>query len=133
MKEGKVLMAFRKASHGANTYQFPGGHLEYLESFAECARREVREECGVEIEHIEFVYVANMIAFAPKHFVHIGLTAEWKSGEPKDLEPENSGPWDWYALDALPTPLNIYAELHLRSLAEHQAQFDAVSTSEHGR
>src|SRR6187549_2849165 len=92
VKNGKVLMALRKASHGAGTYQFPGGHLEYMESFAECARREVREECGIEIQSIEFTYTANVIAFAPKHYVHIGLKADWKSGEPQQLEPEKAGP-----------------------------------------
>jgi 8-oxo-dGTP diphosphatase len=29
-KDGKVLMARRKGSHGQGEYAFPGGHLEYM-------------------------------------------------------------------------------------------------------
>lgn len=101
-KEGKVLMAKRKGSHGAGEYSFPGGHLEYMESFEECAIREVREETGIEIKNIKFQFVTNTKKYTPKHYVHIGLTANWASGEPKTLEPEKSEEWGWYSLDELP-------------------------------
>ncbi len=52
LKDGKVLLGKRKGSHGAGQYAFPGGHLEYMESFEDCARRETREECGIEIQNI---------------------------------------------------------------------------------
>lgn len=129
IRNGKVLMALRTTSHGANTYQFPGGHLEYLESFEDCARREVREECGIEIHNLEFTYIANMLAFAPKHFVHVGLAAEWKSGEAQQMEPEKSGPWNWFSFDELPRPLNIYAALHLRAIREQKTYFDALTSA----
>ena len=104
-KDDKVLLGKRKGSHGAGEYAFPGGHLEYMESFEECARREIREECGLEITDIRFQLLANIIQYAPKHYVHIGLTASWVSGEPEVREPEKSESWDWYALDNLPTPM----------------------------
>ena len=34
----------RRGSHGAGEYSTPGGHLDPLESFEACARRETREE-----------------------------------------------------------------------------------------
>ena len=105
MKDGKVLLGKRKGSYGEGEYSFPGGHLEYMESFGECARRETREECGIEIDNIRFQFLSNVIKYAPKHYVHIGLTADYKNGEPKVLEPEKCESWDWYAIDDLPQPI----------------------------
>ncbi|MFA5270301.1 MAG: hypothetical protein WC400_01665 [Patescibacteria group bacterium] len=48
----------------------------------------------------------NLKDYAPKHYVDIGLVADWKSGEPKVMEPDKSdGEWGWYDLDNLPQPL----------------------------
>jgi 8-oxo-dGTP diphosphatase len=105
VKNGSVLLGKRTGSHGEGEYAFPGGHLEYMESFEQCAHRETLEECGVEIEHIRFQFLANVTTYAPHHYVHIGLLADWKSGTPEALEPEASGPWEWYDLDHLPQPL----------------------------
>lgn len=102
LKDGKVLMTKRKGSHGAGDYGFPGGHLEYMESFEDCAIRETREECGIEIKNIQFLYVTNVKKYAPKHYVHIGVIAEWASGEPVTLEPEKAEEWEWFDLDDLP-------------------------------
>lgn len=106
MKDGKVLMYKRKGEHGGGRYGFPGGHLEWMETIEEGARREVREEAGVEIENIRFLRLSNQFAHAPKHYVNIAVLADWKAGEPVTREPERmeSG-WEWYEPSALPTPL----------------------------
>jgi len=105
LKGDKVLLGKRKGSHGAGEYAFPGGYLEYAESFADCAIREVAEECGLKIKNIRFQLLSNLKRYAPKHFVHIGLSADWQSGEPRVLEPDKCEFWAWYALDDLPQPL----------------------------
>lgn len=105
MKDGKVLLGKRKGSHGAGEYAWPGGHFEYMESFEQCAKRETVEETGMEIENIRFLRLLNLKVYAPKHYVDIGLIADWKSGEPKIMEPDKTEGWDWYDIDNLPGPL----------------------------
>jgi 8-oxo-dGTP diphosphatase len=119
-----VLLAKRKSSHGDGEYAFPGGHLEYMESFADCAKRETREECGIEIENIRFQFLAKGTMYAPKHYVHIGVVADWKSGEPQVLEAEKSESWDWYPLDQLPQPLFSFCEIACRVLETGENYFD---------
>ena len=45
--EGKVLLGLRTGSHGANTWAFPAGHLEFQETVEECALRELKEQTGL--------------------------------------------------------------------------------------
>lgn len=114
-KNGKILLSKRKGSHGSGEYAFPGGHLEYLEGFEECAKRETKEECGIEIKDVEFLFLANVDKYAPKHYVHIGLIAKWKSGEPKVLEPDKSKSWGWYDLGKCPAPMFEMCRLSIES------------------
>ncbi len=104
-KKGKVLLGKRKGSHGAGEYAFPGGHLEFGESYLDCARREVREETGIEIKNIKFLHLSNIKKYGGKHYAHIGLVADWKRGIPIVLEPEKCEIWGWYELGNLPKPL----------------------------
>jgi hypothetical protein len=57
--KGRFFAGIRKGSHGAGTLSLPGGHLEMMESWEECARREVEEETGLEISDINQIYVTN--------------------------------------------------------------------------
>jgi hypothetical protein len=47
----------------------------------------------------------NLKEYAPKHYVDIGLVADWLSGEPKVTEPDNVEGWEWHDLGDLPQPL----------------------------
>ena len=85
LKDGKVLMHKRKGTHGGGEFALPGGHLEYMESFEDCVRREVREEAGILIKNIRFLRILNLKLYAPKHYVDLGFVADWASGEPKIL------------------------------------------------
>jgi 8-oxo-dGTP diphosphatase len=104
-KDGKVLVSRRRNRHGDGEYAFPGGHLEHLESIEECARREIREECGIEVGELVFLCVTNLKAYAPRHYVDLGFVCEWKSGEVRTLEPEKHTHWFWCDPEMLPAPL----------------------------
>jgi 8-oxo-dGTP diphosphatase len=105
VKEGKVLLGKRCGSHGAGEYAAPGGHLEHLESFQACAAREVLEETGLLIGELRFLRVLNCVQYAPKHYIDLAFAATWNGGEPEVREPAKVERWDWYPIDALPTPL----------------------------
>jgi 8-oxo-dGTP diphosphatase len=126
LKEGKVLLGQRKGAHGTGEYAFPGGHLDYGESFAACAQRETKEESGLEIDHIRFQFVANVLPYAPRHYVHIGLIADWSRGTPAVLEPEASAAWAWYEVDQLPHPLFAMCALAIESYRTGRQYYDLV-------
>ena len=53
-EEGKILLLKRQGSHGAETWGLPGGKLETGETWDDCAKREIKEETGLEISIDEF-------------------------------------------------------------------------------
>ena len=125
IKDGKVLLGKRKGSHGQGEYAWPGGHMEYMESFEECAKREVMEETGIEIGNIKFLRLLNLKTYAPKHYVDIGLMAQWISGEPKIMEPEKCDGWAWYEMANLPQPLFGTIESYIESYKTGRDYWDA--------
>ncbi|KAK1380955.1 Geranyl diphosphate phosphohydrolase [Heracleum sosnowskyi] len=77
IKGKKVLIGRRLSSVGHNTYCVPGGHLEFGESFEQCAVREVKEETGLDVEKIEFLETRNSVLLnepKPAHVVCSGCT-----------------------------------------------------------
>jgi|JI10StandDraft_1071094.scaffolds.fasta_scaffold01292_24 8-oxo-dGTP diphosphatase len=103
-REGKVLLGKRKSIFGQGEYCFPGGHLEYGESFEHAVLREAQEETGLVITELRFEYLANNMHY-DKHYIQIAYSAVCSVGEPQCLEPDKCEGWDWYPVDALPTPL----------------------------
>ncbi len=104
-KDGKILLGERLRSHGAGTYQIPGGHMEYGKSFEETARDEVREETGLTDLTFVKVFALNNEVVYGKHYVNLGFLMECERGEPGNPEPEKSRNWKWYGLDELPSPI----------------------------
>jgi 8-oxo-dGTP diphosphatase len=108
MKDGRVLLGKRKGSHGTGTWAFPGGHLEFGESFEDCARREVYEETGVKIHNIKKVTFTNdPFPIEGKHYVTCYVKAEIESGEVVIMEPNKCEVWDWFKWGQFPEPLFI--------------------------
>ena len=116
MRGDRVLLGQRLGTHGEGYYAAPGGHVESGESLAQAARREVREECGLEIEDIRLLSVGTYIWDKDKHYVDVDVLCQAPCGEPRNLEPENCGGWAWYDLDRLPSPLFVVTENMIASL-----------------
>lgn len=107
-KDGKVLMGKRKNAHGDGTWSFPGGHLEFGESWEECTKREVREEVGVEMGELSLARVTNDIfTEEDKHYITLFMVGDWVSGEVTLCEPDKNEQWEWFFWETLPQPLFI--------------------------
>lgn len=128
LRNGKLLLSKRKGSHGAGEYGGPGGHLEFRESIEECARRECKEEAGIEIKNIRFLCLSNIKQYNGKHYVDIGLMADCGSGEPKTLEPQKCEGWKWYSLNKLPGPLFAAEKFYIEALKTGRNFFDLPET-----
>ncbi|KAG0461539.1 hypothetical protein HPP92_021836 [Vanilla planifolia] len=105
-----ILLGRRLSSVGHGTFALPGGRLEFGESLEECARREVKEETGLDVGRVEILTVASCITRDgpdPSHFVTMIVRAEMSdpSQEPVNIEPDKCDGWAWYDWARLPQPL----------------------------
>jgi len=119
MRQGMVLLGKRLGSHGAGYFAAPGGHIEFGESFEHAARREVREETGLEIENLRLLTVGNYLfsrTNGDRHYIDVDFACESPAGEVILKEPDKCEGWQWYELDQLPEPLFIVTKRMIESL-----------------
>jgi 8-oxo-dGTP diphosphatase len=119
LREGRVLLGQRKGSHGAGTWALPGGHLEFGESVAQCAVREVLEETGLRIHAVTPApYTNDVFEAEGKHYVTLFVAAHSAVGEPALCEPDKCSEWRWFRWSELPSPLfQPLATLHASGFA----------------
>ncbi len=85
-KAADLLLVRRKAEPRADTWTLPGGLVELGESCRGAVVREVREECGIEIEVVKLIDVVDFIDRDPAgrvrfHYVLVDFEARYVSGE----------------------------------------------------
>ncbi|ETN42839.1 uncharacterized protein HMPREF1541_01997 [Cyphellophora europaea CBS 101466] len=94
------LLGERLGSLGANTFALPGGHLEFGESFEECAAREAEEETGLKVRDLRFLTATNSVMDGGKHYVTVfmvGVVDEegGRKAEPETRERDKCAGWEW--------------------------------------
>ena len=98
--KNQILFIKRKGKHGDGEWSFPGGKLDFGESFEECARREVLEEVGIEISNPEYVNVTNdLFPDYDLHFITVFMKSKYVSGEVLNLEPDKCSEVKWSTLE----------------------------------
>ncbi|ETV96651.1 hypothetical protein, variant 1 [Aphanomyces invadans] len=112
-----VLIGVRKASHGAGKVQLPGGHLEFGESWEECAIREVKEETALDIVDVTFAHLTNdYMPDDDKHYITIFMQATVQGNQvPQCMEPDKCEGWEWLPYETLKSPAyqaRLFMPLH---------------------
>ncbi|KAK1709742.1 NUDIX hydrolase domain-like protein [Colletotrichum acutatum] len=97
-RHGKVIIGMRKASHGINKMQMPGGHQEIWEKPEACAERETFEETGLVVKAIAHGPTTDdQFLEERKHYktLHIWCKMVDETAEPKAKEMDKCDKWMW--------------------------------------
>ena len=81
--QGELLLT--KTHKWRGKYGVPGGHIELGESAIEAARREAKEETGLDIRDIEYLCWQECVYdeqfWKPRHFIFLDFTARVDEGK----------------------------------------------------
>lgn len=112
-KDGKYLMLHRSPNKRImpDVWMAPGGHREFNEGLFACARREVKEETGLEIKNLKVIATGNAYLqdLDQEFFFHF-VEADFAGGEVIP-EPEN-GELVWLTPAEMLEKKNMLAEIH---------------------
>ena len=104
VRSGHVFLARRRGALGGGTWGSAGGHLEHGESLEDCARREAKEEFGLEVGALRVLCVSNIIAYG-RHYVDVEFLGDIGDQEPCLLESDAFEGSGWFPLTSLPEPM----------------------------
>jgi NAD+ diphosphatase len=121
VRDGDKLLLARSPRFKPGVYSALAGFVEPGETLEQCARREVREEVGIEIAKLR--YFASQSWPFPNSLM-VAFFADYAGGELK-LDPDEIEAADWFLPDALPLlpePISISRQLIDAALTEHQSK-----------
>ena len=79
-----------------------------METFEDAVKREVKEECGVEIKVEKLLGICDhVVERENQHWVSPSFLCKITEGEPKIMEPTKHTDMQWFDLQALPENLTI--------------------------
>ncbi len=98
VRNGSVLLARRGKPPSQGKWSVPGGAVDVGESLEDAARREIREECGIEVDLTDTVEVIQRITRDEAqrvrfHYVIVDYVARWVAGEPRPSEEASEVRW----------------------------------------
>jgi UDPglucose 6-dehydrogenase len=102
--ERKILLIKRRFEPFKGLWSLPGGYVEYSETVENAAKREVKEECGLDIQPSRIVGVYSELKRHPwKHAIAICYAAKKVKGQIKSRSKE--GNVDLFEINRIPKEL----------------------------
>jgi ADP-ribose pyrophosphatase YjhB (NUDIX family) len=99
-RDGKMLLAQRAKgpSTAIGRWGFPGGMHEVGENILEAARRELKEETGIDAKPVRVIDAFDVIGKDPDgrvraHYVLICVVLDWEKGEGQPIEDASAVGW----------------------------------------
>ena len=107
-----VLLVRRGRAPNRGLWGFPGGHVEWGETCAEAATRELVEETGVRARARRTLGVLDLIeregGAIAWHYVLVAVLCDWLAGEPMAADDAEDARWVSRAeLAGLPSAANV--------------------------
>ena len=108
----QVLFGKRKSVPDGFEWQLPGGWMVPGESVQQAARREVREETGLQLQELQFVGITNNVFTPDNHSISLYFEAECADFEAlKVAESDKCEAWEWRCWSEVTE--NLYLPLRL--------------------
>lgn len=121
--KGEIFLTKRgkKATNERGTWEIPGGKVDFGETLQDAARREMKEEYGVDISLTYQLPAQNhLIPEEKQHWVPTCFISHIAQGQsPQILEPEKCEAIGWFSLNDLPSPLSIITMIDIRNYQKY--------------
>lgn len=120
MGKSELLLGKRKGAHGSGEWSLPGGRLDYGETCADGAARELYEETNIKASkhdmipvhpYTEDYFPDDNLHFITLYFYAHNWTLQGSINPPK--EPHKCEEWKFFPIDELPKPLFINIEKNM--------------------
>lgn len=114
VKGDQVLLCRRGKPPNVGSWTLPGGAQELGETCEQAARRELLEECGLEVGDLHFCAHVDTIRRDDDgqirfHYTILDFAARWVAGEPVAGSDVTAA--EWAPMDAL-GPYDLWSEAH---------------------
>ena len=126
-EKGEFLLGLRtkNARNEPGKWCFPGGCVEFGETLFDCARREAKEEAGIEIEPLKLIKVIDhIIPDEKQHWVNPIIEARILKGTPKVTEPHKLKEWHWFSLENLLQNLTLNLVVFFKEIKGGRIKID---------
>lgn len=105
IKNNNILLIQRGVEPNKGFWGTPGGYVEWDESAEETAKREVKEETGLDVLDVKLAGVYSNPGRHPKQVINILYLAQVADGEPK--VGDDAKDVKWFPLDSLPEKMAL--------------------------